>query len=407
MSSTPSPHGEWVEPSETDVLPEALRGMRAYMPRPLPSDVIVPTETHRVQAMAEHSLGELNESTRRLPRSAMFALCTRLREVQNAAQLSGTSLDMSEVWTTKLLLERATEGVGRQEDVLERHEAGRVILAFEHGADRIADGAVVDGDLLGEISGRLTGRDADTTESRLRTQQSWLEGTSPGQVPILTPPPGAMLHSGFAQWSTWVGAPHPLPRIGKIALGHLNLALLDPFEGTGRYLPVIYSSLEMVRSGLLREQVLPMSSWLDEHAGEYHEQIRAVVDGGPIEKWIEFFADGVRLQARAQLRLIDELDSLCEKLLDRAKGSPTVQRVVAGLITAPVTSNRALEAMYGMANRTATQVTRHLENTGVLENLGGKSYNKVFACQSVLDVYALQTPSPPESDKAVFLPPAN
>jgi Fic family protein len=407
MSTAPSPHGEWVEPSDTDVLPEALRGMRAYMPRPLPSDVIVPTETHRVQAMAEHSLGELNESTRRLPRSAMFALCTRLREVQNAAQLSGTSLDLSEVWTTKLLLERAAEGVGRQDEVLEHHEAGRVILAFEHGADRVAGGAVVDGELLGEISGKLTGRDADTTESRFRTRQSWLEGNSPRQVPILTPPPGAMLHSGFAQWSTWVGAPHPSPRIGKIALGHLNLALLDPFEGTGRYLPAIYSSLEMVRSGLLREQVLPLSSWLDEHAGEYHEQIRAVVDGGPIENWIEFFADGVRLQALAQLRLIDELHSLCGKLLDRVKGSPTVQRVVAGLITAPVTSNRALEAMYGMANRTATQVTRQLENAGVLENLGGKSYNKVFVCQSVLDVYTLQTPSPPESDRAVFRPPAN
>ncbi|MGW4115300.1 Fic/DOC family N-terminal domain-containing protein, partial [Actinosynnema sp. NPDC004786] len=73
--------------------------------------------------MAEHSLGELNESTRRLPRSSLFALCTRLREVQNSAQLSGTSLGLSEVWTTKLLLDRAAEGVGTQEEVLEQHEA--------------------------------------------------------------------------------------------------------------------------------------------------------------------------------------------------------------------------------------------------------------------------------------------
>ncbi|MBY8854724.1 hypothetical protein K7G98_43310, partial [Saccharothrix sp. MB29] len=64
-----------------------------------------------------------------------------------------------------------------------------------------------------------------------------------------------MLHSAFAQWSTWVGAPHPLPRVGRIALAHLNLALLDPFPDTGDYLTGIYSSLEMVRSGLLRGQV--------------------------------------------------------------------------------------------------------------------------------------------------------
>ncbi|MGW4116933.1 Fic family protein, partial [Actinosynnema sp. NPDC004786] len=316
-------------------------------------------------------------------------------------------LGLSEVWTTKLLLDRAAEGVGTQEEVLEQHEAGRVILAFEHGASRIAAKAPIDGDLLGEISGKLTGRSADTTEARLRTRQSWLEGHAPGQTPILTAPPGAMLHSAFAQWSTWVAAPHPLPRVGKIALGHLNLALLDPFEDTGRYLPSIYSSLEMVRSGLLREQVLPLSSWLDEHAAEYHDRIRAVVDGGPIEDWIEFFAGIVGSQARAQLRLIEQLDDLCRKLLDQADGSPTVQRVVAGLVTAPVTSNRALEAMYKIANRTATQVTRRLENTGVLENLGGKSYNKIFVCQPVLDVYALQTPPPPDSDHAVFLPPAD
>jgi Fic family protein len=404
MSSPVAPHGEWVKASDSDDLPEALRGMRAYVPRPLPSDLIVPTETHRVLAMAEHTLGELNESTRRLPHGEMFALCTRLREAQNAAQLAGMSLDLSETWLTQLLLTRAAGDAAKQE-VLRRHPVGRVILAFEHGAARVADGAVVDANLLGEISERLTDTATESTESRLRTHQGWLQGRSPGQVPILTTPPGAMLHSAFAQWSTWVGAPHPLPRIGKIALGHLNLALLDPFPNTGAYLTGIYSSLEMVRSKLLRSHVLPLSSWLDKHAGEYHDRIRAVVDGDPVEHWIGFFARGVQAQALDQLRLIEELDGLRVALLDRVGGSPTVQRVVAGLMTAPVTSNRALEALYGMADRTATQVSRKLVDYGVLENMGGKSYNKVFVCRQVLDVYALQDPPAPEPDRAVFSAP--
>ncbi|HEX6340933.1 hypothetical protein [Umezawaea sp.] len=406
MSSPSAPHGEWVEASDSDDLPEALHGMRAYVPRPLPSDLIVPTETHRVLAMAEYTLGELNESTRRLPHGEMFALCTRLREAQNTAQLAGMSLDLSETWLTELLLARAA-GDSAQQAVLRRHPVGRVILAFEHGTARVAGGAVVDADLLGEINQRLTDTVTGPLESGLRTRQGWLRGRSPQQVPILTTPPGAMLHSAFAQWSTWVRAPHPLPRIGKIAMGHLNLALLDPFPDTGAYLTSICSSLEMVRSKLLRRHVLPLSSWLDEHAGEYHDRIRAVVDGGPIEQWIDFFARGVRTQAHAQLRLIEELDGLRVALLERVNGSPTVQRVVAGLMTAPVTSNRALEAMYGMADRTATQVSRKLVDHGVLENIGGKSYNKIFVCRQVLDVYALQSPQAPESDRAVFSPPAN
>ncbi|MEU5696344.1 hypothetical protein [Actinosynnema sp. NPDC020468] len=407
MNRAPSPHGEWVDPADADDLPEDLRGKRAYVPRPLKSDLFLPTETHAVLAMAEHTLGELNESTRRLPHRTMFALCTRLREVQNSAQLAGMSVDFSETWLTRLLLARAADDVEQQNLVLDRHPIGRVILAFEHGAARVADGAVVDGDLLWQVAGKLTGTTGGSVETSLRAHQSVLRSRSPEQPAILTTPPGGLLRSAFAQWSTWVGAPHPLSRIGRISLAHLNLVLLDPFPGTGDYLTSVHSSLAMVGTGLLRDQVLPLSSWLDEQAVEYYRRVGAVMDGGPIEDWIRFFALGVRSAGKAQLALIGELDALSKELLDQVDGSPTVQKVVAGLMTAPVTNNRTLEVMYGMANRTATQVTRQLVKAGVLEVVGGKSYNKVFVCQPVLDVYALQTPRAPASDRDVFAPSAS
>lgn len=405
MSSQSSAHGERVEASDGGNLSEEPERAQAYVQRPLPTDLTLPTETHRALAMAEHTLGELNESTRRLPHGGMFALCTRLREVQNMAQLAGTSLDLTEAWLIELLLARATGDSAEQ--VLRRHPIGRVILAFAHGAARVEAGAVVDGELIGEIDERLTGTVTGSTESRLRTRQSWLSGRSTNQIPILTTPPGAMLHGAFALWSTWAPAPHPLPRIGKISLGHLNLKLMDPFENNGVYLSCIYTSLEMVCSRLLRGQVLSLASWLDENAGEYHDRISAVVDGAPIEQWIDFFARGVQAQAAAQLRLIQELDRLRESMLKRVGGSSTMRSVVAGLMTAPVTSNRALEAMYGIADRTATQITRKLEDHEVVENVGRRTYNKVFVCQPVLDLYALQTPLASESDRAVFSPPAN
>ncbi|NUT47047.1 MAG: hypothetical protein HOV94_06950 [Saccharothrix sp.] len=404
MNERPSPHGEWVEPSETDDLPEWARGMRAYVPRPLPSDIILPTETHRVLAMAEHTLGELNERTRGLPNRGMFELCMRLREVQSAAGMAGTSVGFAETWLTALLLKRADGGVGEaKEVVLDREPAARLLQAFEDSAALLANGVPFDADLIAKVGGRLTG-DGDA-RSALRTRQSRLPDRA-GRPPILTVPPGARLHSAFAQWAAWVHDPHPLPRVGKVAMGHLHLVLLDPCPGAGPYLTAIHSASEMVRTGLLRAPVLSLSTWFDEHSAEYYERIRAVVEGGPVEGWISFFAAAVRNQAMAQLALLDQLSGLRAELLERAKGSPTVQRVVGGLITAPVTSNRALEEAYGMANRTATQVTRHLVKAGILEIVDGKSYNKVFVCQPVLDLYALQVPAAPESDRAVFAPPA-
>ncbi|MBB5958488.1 Fic family protein [Saccharothrix tamanrassetensis] len=408
MGVTPVPYGEWVERSETGDSPEWMRGMRAYVPHPLPSDFILPTETHRVQAMAEHTLGELNERTRGLPDHAMFELSTRLREVQSAAEMAGTSADFSEAWMTSLLLTRAAEGVGEPEEVLlERAPMGRLLQAVEHGAARLAQGGPFDAELIRQVGEKLTGGDPDMAESGLRTGQSWLASRKGGQPRILTVPPGARLHSALAQWSAWIDAPHSLPRVGKISLGHLHLVLLDPYPGAGPYLTSIYDASAMVRTGLLRDHVLALSTWLDEHEQEYHARIRAVVDGGPIEDWILFFAGAVRAQASAQLLLIDQLNALRQSLLEQAKGSPTVQRVVSGLITAPVTSNRALETIYGMANRTATQVTRHLVQVGILEIVDGKSYNKVFVCQPVLDLYALQVPAAPSSDRHAFFPPAN
>jgi hypothetical protein len=347
MSSAPPPHGEWVEPGEG--VPRSLRGMRAYLPRPLPSDVILPTETHRVLASVEHALGRLDEAAQRLPDRAGFVLSGQLRDAQSSAQLSGESAALVESWVVRLLLAREAEGAGGSvRAILADHPVGRFIAASEHGARRVREGARIDAALLGEISAQLTGSGPRSLEEGLRTHQGWLGGRSPEDAYVLTTPPGGLLVSTLAQWSTWVCADHPLPRVGKIALAHLHLELLQPYPEANGHLARLYSAFELVRLGLLRDQVLPISVWLDRHRDAYHRHVLAVVEGGPIADWIRFFAEGVEQLALEHIRLVDDLDRLRAELVELArKTSPSAQRVVKGLVTAPVTSHHAAAGAAG------------------------------------------------------------
>ncbi|WP_433260689.1 Fic family protein [Actinosynnema sp. CS-041913] len=405
MSSGASPYGEWVEPGDVSAVPEQLRGERAFAPSSLPADIVLSTAAHRELANAEHAVGRVDEAVHRLPDREMFVLCTRFREVRSSAELVGVDASMLETWLVDLMLTRAAEGVGDPEEVvLDRNPVGRFILASRYGADRLAAGAAIDLELLGAVSARLTGRGPRSLEDGLRAYQGWL-GPTPDQAYVLTMPPGERLGRALAEWSAWVGRPHPLSRVGRIALGHLHLELLQPYPEANGHLARIYSSLAMVRSGLVRAQVLPLASWPAARGKGYHARIRAVVEGGPVEEWITFYADGVRTQAEEQLRLMDDMGRLRQVLLERAGGSPAVQRVVAGLVTAPVTSNRGLEAAYGFSDYTASQVTRHLVGKGILEVVDDKSYNKVFVCHEVLDLFTVQRPPAPETDENLFDPP--
>ncbi|CCH31375.1 hypothetical protein ABZ816_03760 [Actinosynnema sp. NPDC047251] len=342
-----------------------------------PLDLVLPTRTHRALAEAEYALGSLNESAQRFTDRSTLVLCTRIRDARSSGALAGEDADLVEALMFHLLVPRAPGDRVALADLLGRHPIGRFVLASAHGTERVAAGGPVDPALLGEISAILTSSE----------------------------PSGAALpqRTALAAWAAGVRAPGPLSRVARIALAHLHLERLRPFPEANGHVARLFSSLEMVRTGLLRDQILPMSFWLDTHHREYRDRVRAVVRGGPLHEWIGFFADGLRAQALAQLSLVDELDGLRRAHLAVAPKPPSLRRVAGDLVTTPMLTHRTLADRYGVTAKTATQVTRRLVELGVLTSLDDRLYNKVFVCRPVVRLLTTERPvEQSERDGAVF-----
>ncbi|MFD7653961.1 Fic family protein [Actinosynnema sp. NPDC059797] len=358
----PLPPGHWVAVDDvSEEVPLLLRHEGAYVPAPLPADVALPAATYRVLAETEHVLGRLDQAVHRLPDRQVFSLVQCIRDARDDKN------------PASLILPLIDDRSAMPQPV------GGFVTAAEYGAKRAASGAPVDAELMAEINAILTGRHG------LRTHQGWLSPGAAEHAYLLTAT-GSHLVAMLEQWSTWTRSESSLPRLAKIALAHHQLEVLQPFPTANGHVARLYTALEMIGTGLLADHLLPLSDWYDDHRAEYHRRIRDLVSGGPVHRWVEFFANGVRDTALAQLRLIEELERLRTDLLRHVPASPAVARVVSGLVTGPAVTHRMLETRYGLSSRTSAQIIRHLVQHRVLTVFPRRHTQKIFVCYLALDL---------------------
>jgi cell filamentation protein, protein adenylyltransferase len=384
MTSTPLPPGQWVPAPDIPDIPEALRREGAYLPHPLPAHLTLPTATYRRAAHVEHTLGRLDEAAQRLGVRAGLVRSTQVRDAQSSASLAGVRVGVLHALAEDLVASHD------QQPSQPDQPAGPVapyLRAYDHGIDRLRKGAALDATVVGEMSAIMTGRAGDPPSDLVRTGPGWL-GSTPARAYLLTAT-DAHLVGLLEQWSTWVRDETDQPRIVRMAIAHYQLEVLQPFPTANGHIARAFSTLEMIDSGLLRDQILPLSAWLDDNLDEYQRQVRAVVDTGQIHRWVDFFATAIDRQAKAQLRLIDELAALATELAAQIPQTGTMPKVVAELIGFPMINHRVLRQRYGVSMKSATDITRRLIELGILTSWESRRYRQVFMCQPVLDLLSL------------------
>lgn len=379
MGVRPLPPGQWAPVSGLPDVPDELRLEGAYLPPPLPSDLVLPPSTYRVCAEAEHALGRLDEAADRLDARSALVRSTQVRDATSSAGMSGVVMGLREAFAADLVASQGDQPLGHTAPA---RLIGPYLHAYDRGLDRVRAGAPVDAALVGELSAIMTGRTDHGLEDVLRRAPGWL-GLRPRRAYLLTAT-GAHLVALLEQWSTWVREEDEQPRIAKAALAHYQLEVLQPFPTANGHVARAFSTLELVRAGLLRDQVLPLSVWLNGALPDYQRQLRAVVDTGLVHRWVEFYAGAVRDQALAQLNLITRLRALAAAHARLLPRNGTLPRVAAGLICSPVINHRAVCERYGVTPRAASGFTRRLVELNVLVPWKSRSYRQVFLCWEVL-----------------------
>ena len=399
------PVGLWL-PVQGAEVPDARLREGVFQPNPLPLDLVLDSRIHSLLARAEQGLGRVDESARRLPEPISLMRATQVREAQRSASVDDMYSALREVFVADLNTARA----GWSKIPM----LSGYLNASKRGYDAVREGAAIDVKLLADMSRDLDGAGDVRSDADLAAEQhdipwrdgpGWLGGPTIDEAYLLTSPPGQATWQALDQFVAWNTADCALPLVGKLALGYLHLTLVQPFKAGNGHLARLYVGLELMRVGVLRNQLLPISAWLDDHQEDHRAQILQFVHTGDFSEWIKFFATGIDTVSMNQVRLVEQLEdaraALLAKLDRHAKnGRATglIRDVAAGFVVAPITNHRQIADRHDLHQSTAINMANRLTRAGIVENIGNEKYGKIFMAKEIMRVLSRASFAPANDD---------
>jgi Fic family protein len=362
----------------------------AFDPPPLPSTVDLSPATWMEVTAVTHALGQLAQATRQVPNPALLRRPVIWREAQSTSALEGTYALLEDVIEADV-----TPG---GDDMSSSSPALREVMNYvalsDEAIDWVREGRKLTVGLLGGLQARLfrdTPSEAAADTGRIRRGQVVIgpKGMGVEEARFVPPPPGGGLESALQDLLDWMEAEHDIPPVVRAALAHYQFECLHPFtDGNGR-LGRLIIVLQLIRAGVIEEGILSVSPWFEERRRDYQDHLLEVSHTGSFDHWVRFFCRGLRARAHATTRAVSELLAYADELRDlaaREKLAGTIVHVLNGLIRQPILTARSLAEDQGVSPQTAYSVIERLCGLGVLTEITGRSYGRVFAATRVLEI---------------------
>jgi len=143
----------------------------------------------------------------------------------------------------------------------------------------------------------------------------------------------------------------------------------------------------MVVADALTYPLLNLSPWLEPRRLEYQDHLLQVSLTGDYNPWVEFFCQAVRAQASDGVqrvgRIVAVREEMIKTLLDgRVRG--TALDVVEDLIGYPVITVTQAARLHDVSYPTANSAIQRLVKVGILREVTGRNYGRVYFCQDVM-----------------------
>ena len=361
--------------------------VRAFVPDPLPP---VPSLQFggRLQILLEAAsiaVGRLDAIGTLLPNPSLFIYSYVRKEAVLSSQIEGTQSSLSDL----LMYERgATPGVPLDDVV----EVSTYVSALTHGMNLMKDGLPVSNRLIREIHRTLlsSGRGSKMMPGQFRQSQNWIGGTRPGNARYVPPPHGEVANC-MGDLERFLNARDDgVPTLIRAGLAHAQFESIHPFlDGNGRVGRLLITFL-LWEAGLLREPVLYLSLFFNEHRGIYYELLGQLRQTGDWEGWIEFFLEGVQVAAADAVGAAGRLRELFVKDEDTVKGlgrRAGSALLVLGTLKEQVFVTLPMAAkVTGLEFRTVSAAMELLEDCGIAQEVTGRSRGRVFAYRKYLNI---------------------
>lgn len=360
------------------------RDYYAYVPSPLPPDIVPDWGLARLVSEADRALSELSGICRHLPNPQILMPSYVRREAVLSSRIENTQTDMEDLFAYEV-----DESVQRAPDV---KEVANYVKAMELGLKRL-DELPICGRLIRELHSTLMDgvRGGHVLPGEFRTTQNWIG--PPGCTlndATFVPPPVENLGDVLSEFERYVNDDRAKePTLVKCAFMHYQFETIHPFaDGNGRVGRLLIT-LYLCSSGTLSEPLLYLSEFFERYRNDYYRLLLGVSQRGEWREWLEFFLRGVRVQSELASEQATQLVELNQSYRDRlgTKRVPEAAlRLVDHIFVNPLVMPSKLVKEWDMPFPTVMKGINRLVSLGILTESTQKQRNRVYRATDVVNM---------------------
>ncbi len=366
-------------------------GYHAFIPAPLPPDIQYDPNLVLALSRADTALSELSGLGKLLPNPHLLINPYMRREAVLSSRIEGTKAGLSDLWLDEV-------EPGRQDrDVADIQEVRNYIAALEYGIQRL-DELPLSKRLTREIHAQLMQgvRGEQSTPGEFRRTQNWIG--SPGSTLTnaqYVPPPPEEMQIALDDWESFLHDREVFPDLIQCAVMHEQFEAIHPFlDGNGRVGRLLIT-LFLIERDRMSQPLLYLSQYFEASRHKYYTALQRVRTEGDWLGWLMYFLEGVVLTARQALHHADDLMSLREALRLKVRDKPKAVALLDELFINPyITVARAGELLQ-VSHPTASQAIEYLQQNGLLDEITGRSWGRVYLARPILAM--LDQPRPTDS----------
>jgi len=365
---------------------QAPTGYVAFVPAKLPPAVTYDNQLVLSLSRADAALSELSGLGRHLPNPHLLIAPYVRREAVLSSRIEGTKASLSD-----LLIDEMEPPKQRTEDDDVR-EVRNYVAALEHGLERLHK-LPLSLRLVREIHARLMkGAGGDqATPGEFRRSQNWIgpPGSTIETAPYVPPPP-EYLDELLGDWERFLHERNAFPDLVQCAIMHEQFEAIHPFlDGNGRVGRLLITFF-LIERGRLTQPLLYLSAYIEAHRQDYYDLLQRVRTHGDWMTWLRFFFAGVTEIALQAVGQAGRLMDLREKFRMRLRDKPKALILLDELFLNPYMSVSRAEKVLRVSNPTARQTVTLLQRKGILAEITGRTWGKLYLAKPIMDTIELK-----------------
>jgi len=327
-------------------------------------------------------LSELCGLGRQLPNPRLLIEPYVRREAVLSSRIEGTRASLSDL----LLDEAGEESRGPLGDDV--REVRNYVTALEYGVRRLGT-LPLSLRLVRELHLRLMKgtRGERGTPGDFRRSQNWIgpSGSTPGNAPYVPTPPVQMA-AALGEWERFLHRRDEIPDLIQCALVHEQFEAIHPFlDGNGRVGRLLIT-LFLVERRRLSQPLLYLSAFIEAHRQDYYDALQRTRTRGDWNGWLNFFLRGVKEISEEGVTQAKRLLALRDRLAGELAGKPKAQVLLDHLFINPYLTAARAKAILKVSDPTARQAMKALERQGILREVSGREWGRIYRADPVFKV---------------------